>query len=118
MSGGRTAYLVHLLAFGLPVLLLQLWLLGRVWGPRLGALLGCVLPPALWVTAWLLATDELAIASGLWVFGQEKHLGLLLGHVPLEEALFFLLSSLLVAFGLPLLTQRTARTTPSGGGVA
>src|SRR5450631_2518730 len=108
MSEGRTSYLVHLLAFGLPVLALQLLLLAKTFGPRLGALLQAVLPPALLVTAWLVLADELAISGGVWVFGAEKHLGLYLGQVPLEEALFFLLTNLLVACGVPLFSRRTA----------
>jgi lycopene cyclase domain-containing protein len=114
MSEGRTAYLVHLLGFGLPVLLVQLGLLARVFGPRLGAVLRAVLPPALAVTVWLIAADELAIRGGVWAFGPGKHLGLYLGHVPLEEALFFLLTNLLVAFGLPLLSQRAAVARAGG----
>jgi lycopene cyclase domain-containing protein len=117
MSEGRTAYLVHLLGFGLPVLLGQLLLLARVFGPRLGVLLRAVLPPALLVTAWLVLGDELAIRAGVWAFGPGKHLGLYLGHVPVEEALFFLLTSLLVAFGLPLLSRRAAVRAAAGGHV-
>jgi lycopene cyclase domain-containing protein len=108
MSEGRTAYLVHLLVFGLPVLGLQVLLLAKAFGPRLGALFRAVLPPALLVTAWLVLADEFAIAGGVWAFGQTKQLGLYLGHVPVEEALFFLLTNLLVACGVPLFSQRTA----------
>ena len=114
MSEGRTAYLGHLLGFGLPVLLGQLVLLARVFGPRLGALLRAVLPPALVVTVWLVVGDELAIKAGVWAFGPGKHLGLYLGHVPVEEALFFLLTNLLVAFGLPLFSRRTAAASVGG----
>ena len=126
MSEGRTAYLVHLLGFGLPVLLVQLVLLARVFGPRLGALLRAVLPPALVVTVWLVfgpvlsmtvwlvVGDEVAIKAGVWAFGPGKHLGLYLGHVPVEEALFFLLTNLLVAFGLPLFSRRTGAATVGG----
>jgi lycopene cyclase domain-containing protein len=107
VSPGPSAYLLHL-ALGLPVLGLELVLLGRVFGPRTLALLRAVLPPALAVTLWLLLADELAISAGVWAFGQGTHLGLYLFHVPLEEALFFLLTNLLVAFGLPLFSRRAA----------
>ena len=103
---GRTTYLVHLLGWGLPVLFLQLLLLWHAVGPRLGQLLAAVVPPALWVTVWLILGDELAISAGVWRFGAGTHLGLYLGHVPVEEALFFLLTNLLVAFGLPLFAKR------------
>jgi lycopene cyclase domain-containing protein len=114
MTTGRFAYLAHLL-YGLPVLLVQLLLLKRAWGPRLRAILAAVVPPALLVTLWLVLADEVAILSGLWAFGPGKHLGLYLGHVPLEEALFFLITSLLVAFGLPLfMPRRACRAVPGG----
>jgi lycopene cyclase domain-containing protein len=99
-----TAYLGHLLVWALPVLALQLVLLARAWGSRLPLLLRAVLPPALLVTAWLVAADNLAISAGVWAFGPGKHLGLYLGTVPVEEVLFFLCTNLLVAFGLALLT--------------
>jgi lycopene cyclase domain-containing protein len=112
---GPSAYLVHLLGWALPVLALQLLLLAKAWGPRLGALLRAVLPPALGVTAWLVAADNLAISSGVWAFGPGKHLGLRLGSVPVEEVLFFLCTNLLVAFGLALFTPVVPRPPRPGG---
>jgi len=115
MSAGRWAYLLHLLGWGLPVLALQLVLLARAWGPRFPVLVRTVLPPALWVTLWLMLGDELAISRGVWAFGEGSHLGVYLGHVPLEEALFFLLTNLLVAFGLALFTKGEAWHAPALG---
>jgi lycopene cyclase domain-containing protein len=118
MTAGRWAYLLHLLGWGLPVLGLQLGLLARAWGRRFPALLGTVLPPALWVTAWLVLGDELAISRGVWAFGEGSHLGVYLGHVPVEEALFFLLTNLMVAFGLALFSRGGAwRAAPLGDAV-
>lgn len=111
---GPTAYLVHLLAWAVPVLAVQLAVIawryrGHTWG-----VLGAVLPPALVVTAWLVAGDHLAIRAGVWQFGEGKHLGIYLGAVPIEEALFFLLTNLLVVFGLALFWPRgrVAEVTP------
>jgi len=103
---GRTAYLFHLLGWGLPVLFGQLVGLGFLYRERTFAVLRAVLPPALWVTVWLTAGDHLAISAGVWHFGEGKNLGLRLGAVPVEEALFFLLTNLLVAFGLALFSAR------------
>jgi lycopene cyclase domain-containing protein len=117
MNFGRTAYLAHLLVFGLPVLALEVALLQHVWGPRLLVLLRAVLPPALWVTLWLVLADELAISKGVWAFPEGKHLGVYLGRVPVEEVLFFLLTNLLVALGLPLFSKaRPARAAMGGEG--
>jgi len=99
---GPTAYLTHLLAWGLPVLGLQLAVLAWRYRDRTPAVLRAVLPPALVVSAWLVATDHLAIRAGVWEFGEGKHLGIYLGAVPLEEALFFLVTNLLVVLGLAL----------------
>jgi lycopene cyclase domain-containing protein len=106
VTAGPTAYLVHLLVWTLPVLGLQILLLAWVWGHRIGALLRAVLPPPLVVSAWLVLGDHLAISAGVWQFGAGKHLGLRLGAVPVEEVLFFLITNLLVAFGLALFTPR------------
>jgi lycopene cyclase domain-containing protein len=100
---GPTAYLVHLLAWGLPVLGLQLAVLVWRYRDRTSEVLRAVLPPALVVSAWLVAADHLAIRAGVWEFPQGKHLGVYLGAVPLEEALFFLVTNLLVVLGLALL---------------
>ena len=111
---GPTAYLAHLLVWALPVIGVQLAVIawryrGHTWG-----VLGAVLPPALVVTAWLVAGDHLAIRAGVWQFGEGKHLGIYLGAMPIEEALFFLLTNLLVVFGLALFWPRgrAAEVTP------
>jgi lycopene cyclase domain-containing protein len=62
---------------------------------------------------WLVLADEFAISGGVWAFGEKKHLGLFFGHVPVEEALFFLLTNLLVACGVPLFSQRTGAPAPA-----
>ena len=112
----RWAYLIYLLGWAGPFIVLQLGLLTYHFRARTGAVLRAVLPPALIVGTWLAVTDHLAIREGIWNFGEGKHLGLYLGAVPLEEVLFFLLTSVMVALGLTLFTvlvgmvrQREAR---------
>ena len=48
--------------------------------------------------------DHLAISAGIWSFGEGRHLGVYLGAVPVEEVLFFVLTSLLVSLGVALFT--------------
>lgn len=104
MMESRWAYLIHLLAWALPFIGLQLFLLIRHYKDRTGAVLRAVLPPALVVGLYLSITDHLAISTGIWNFGEGRHLGVYLGAVPLEEVLFFLLTSVLVSLGLALFT--------------
>lgn len=92
-------YLGWELVWALPPLILQLSLGGDIlW--RYRRLLLAVLIPAV---LYLSAIDALAIHEGIWTISPHQSLGLLLGgQLPLEEAIFFSLTSLLVAFGLVL----------------
>lgn len=104
MMETKWAYLIHLLGWALPLILLQLVALARHYKERTGAVLRAVLPPALVMGVYLSVADHLAISTGIWNFGEGKHLGVYLGVVPLEEVLFFLLTSILVSLGLALFT--------------
>jgi lycopene cyclase domain-containing protein len=107
MSGlmeSRWAYLVHLLVWAVPLILVQLAVLARHYRARTGAVLRAVLPPAFLVGGYLSLADHLAISAGIWSFGEGRHLGVYLGSVPLEEVLFFVLTSVLVSLGLALFT--------------
>ncbi len=99
---GKTAYLWHLLGWAGPVLLLQALGVWAKYRARTGDVMAAILPPALVVGAWLSFWDHFAIASGVWRFSTEKTLGVKVGAVPVEEVLFFFLTSLLVAFGVAL----------------
>jgi len=109
MMQNEYAYIVHLLGWSLPVLLFQVGMLIHVYGRGAFRVLGAILPPALFVTAWLVAADALAIGIGIWRFGEGRHLGVYLFGVPLEEVLFFLITNLLVAFGLALFRELALR---------
>jgi lycopene cyclase domain-containing protein len=109
MMESRWAYMIHLLAWAVPFILLQLGLLIHHFRGRTWAVLGAVLPPALVVGTYLAVADHLAIRVGIWKFGEGKHLGLYLAGVPLEEILFFLLTSVMVSLGLTLFTVLLSR---------
>jgi lycopene cyclase domain-containing protein len=115
MMDSRYAYLVHLLGWGLPVLALQLGFLVHHYRARSGRVLRAVLPPALLVGTYLSAADHVAIRRGIWVFGGERHVGLYVGAVPLEEVLFFFVTSLLVAQGIALFTAFFERRGRAAG---
>lgn len=60
------------------------------------------------VSTWLYlsATDALAIQSGTWTINPEQSLPLLIGGIlPVEEALFFLITNVLIVFGLTLVME-------------
>ncbi|MFC6796534.1 MULTISPECIES: lycopene cyclase domain-containing protein [unclassified Haladaptatus] len=65
---------------------------------------------ALLVTGYLLVVDWLALILGIWVVSPAHTLGLVAAGIPLEEALFFALTTLLVVQALCLLAWVAART--------
>lgn len=90
---GSWSYLVWLVVWSAPVLLGQ-WLAfpgllahtARRW-----------LPLALTLAAWLAVTDAIGLSSGVWHVSPRTTVGVrLAGVLPLEEALFFLLTTLMV----------------------
>lgn len=99
---GPPTYLAYLLTFTLPVLAIQVavvLILGR------GRSLQYVITPVFAVTAWLTLADHFAIQAGIWRFDETRITGAHLGAVPVEEALFFLSTNLLVALGMILLQR-------------
>jgi lycopene cyclase domain-containing protein len=92
-------YLALELVWALPPILLQLFFgadtLVRHW--RLALL--TILP----MTLYLSAADSLAISAGTWEIDAAQSLGILLGgRLPIEEFVFFMLTTVLVTFGLVL----------------
>lgn len=64
-----------------------------------------LIPP----TLYLAAADALAITAGTWTIDPEQSLPLLIGGLlPIEEALFFLLTNTLVVFGITLVVARVS----------
>ncbi len=106
LLGGQLRYLGLLLIWVAPPLALQRAVAGDLLRPRLAHRARLVLPVAL----WLCTADRLALGDGIWSIAPASSTGVLLLGLPLEEALFFLLTTLLVADGLVLATDRTALT--------
>ena len=95
----RWHYFVHLVGWAGPLIALQ-WAIGwRVFRRNLRA----VFVPAAVMAVFLGSCDSVAIRSGVWTFDARQILGWWIGGVPMEEALFFLLTSLLVTQSLLLL---------------
>ncbi|HMM28579.1 MAG TPA: lycopene cyclase domain-containing protein [Aggregatilineaceae bacterium] len=96
-------YLALQLVWALPPIGLQLAFGADIlWSYRRLVVLG--IGPA---TLYLSAMDTLAIHSGTWTINLDRSLGILLGGtLPLEEAVFFLLTNTLLSFGLVLALAR------------
>lgn len=81
-----------------PILALM-WALGGdlLWRKRSQVTLAFLLP-----TVYLALTDRIALAQGIWEISPAWRLPFELLGLPFEEALFFLLTNMLVAFGMTL----------------
>ena len=102
--GGTWRYLGLLLVWVAPPLALQRAVAGDLLRARTGDRLLVAAPVAL----WLCAADRLALADGVWAISPLSSTGLAVLGLPLEEALFFLLVTLLVTDGLFLATDDRA----------
>ena len=89
----KTTYLYHLLFWMVPVLLIQ-W--GIAWRIFLANKRAVFIPPLVLGTYYTL-TDLVAVGQGIWFFDGNQILGLKLFGLPLEEILFFFITSLLVS---------------------
>ena len=93
-----TMYLGLILVWAAPMLLLQ-WMYGGpwLWTQRRRVALGVTVP-----TIYLCVADRLAIEWGIWHISQRYTVSTEIGGLPLEEALFFLITNVLVVQGLLL----------------
>lgn len=104
LSAPWGTYLGLITAWALPVIALQ-WgfggdLLLRRW--RL-VTIATALP-----TVWLWIADRIAIGGGIWWINPELTTGLAPLGLPVEEALFFLVTNVLVVFGIVLASDEQA----------
>ena len=92
-SFGPYSYFVWLLGWSLPIVLGQ-W---AAFGAFLGRTARRWLPLAVALAAGFAAVDAVGIASGVWRIEAGRTVGIEIGGVlPLEEALFFVLTTLMV----------------------
>ncbi len=87
------------LAWALPPLLVQVLVGGDILWQRWRLVWWVAVPVALYLSC----VDALAIHLGIWTIDPRQSLGVVIGGwLPIEELLFFLLTSALVSFGLVL----------------
>jgi lycopene cyclase domain-containing protein len=101
----KGTYLGLILAWAAPVLALQWAYAGReIWARRRVFALAVVVP-----TLYLWVADAVAIYLEIWRISPAHTLGPSLGVLPLEEAVFFLVTNLLVVQGMILFLHPPAR---------
>ena len=86
-------------AFGADILLAK-------WRPLVAA----ITPPTLYL--WLV--DAIAIQSGTWTIDPVQTTGIKAGPLPIEEMVFFLMTNLIIAFGVTLMLSETSKTRARG----
>lgn len=91
-------YLGLILVWAMPVLMMQWGFGGDIIMRRWRLVLPAVLIPTLYL--WI--ADRIAIAQGIWWISYDLTTGLRPLGLPIEEALFFLLTNVFVVFGLTL----------------
>lgn len=105
-SGWRPGtYLSLILIWSLPPIMLQLAFGANIlWHYRKLVML-TILPVFLYISA----ADSLAIAAGTWTIDPAQSTGLFIGSLPIEEAVFFLVTVVLISFGLTLSLARASQ---------
>ena len=101
VRGGHGLYLGLIMAWAFPVLAGMGWLGGHLIWARRRLVAWAVVP----VTLYLWVADRIAIGLGIWDITDATRTGWELLGLPVEEALFFLVTTLLVAQGLVMLER-------------
>jgi lycopene cyclase domain-containing protein len=97
-------YLAITLVWALPAIAPQLAFGADIlWHHR--RLLGAVI---LTGAGYLSAMDALAIGTGTWTIDPSQSTGIFIGNLPIEEAVFFLVTVALLSFGMTLLLSDTS----------
>ena len=102
LSGGWQpgTYLALELSWALPPIALQVYFGWDILVRYRRLVLATIIP----MTLYLSAADALAIDLGTWTISPSQSLNILLGGVlPIEEFLFFLLTNILLTFGMTLI---------------
>ena len=102
VGGGSWLYLGLIVAWAFPVLSGMWWLGGHLIWARRRLVAWAVLPMTLylWVADWYAITQ-----AGIWTITDATRTGAELFGLPVEEALFFLVTNLMVAQGLVMLER-------------
>lgn len=102
----RVTYLALELSWALPPIILQLAFGGDlIWRQRRVILLAIGIP-----TLYLCIGDAIAIGTGTWTIDPAQSTGILVGNLPLEEIIFFIITNTLVVLGVMLFLAKSSHT--------
>jgi lycopene cyclase domain-containing protein len=100
-----TTYLVLILSWALIPVLLQIAFGADILLANWRLLVAAVAVPTLYL--WLV--DAIAIQSGTWTIDPAQTTGVKAGPLPLEEMVFFLMTNLIIAFGVTLMLSEASK---------
>ncbi|MBL0332372.1 MAG: lycopene cyclase domain-containing protein [Chlorobiota bacterium] len=86
-------YIFHLLVWMLPVIIGQWFIAKKIFLKNIKA----IILPTIIIGTYYSIVDTVAVFDGIWFFDSNQILGLHIGVLPLEEILFFYITSLLVS---------------------
>jgi lycopene cyclase domain-containing protein len=98
----RGLYFALIAVWAAPVCIFQWWYAPRVLARSRKLLAAAIIPPSL----YLCLADLYAIRSGIWSITDATRSGLEIVGLPVEEALFFTITNVMVVQGLVLLLER------------
>jgi lycopene cyclase domain-containing protein len=106
ISGWKSAtYISLILVWALPAILLQLAFGADILWHFRKIVIFVILPVFLYVSI----ADALAISSGTWTIDPDQSLRIWIWALPVEEATFFLVTAMIIGFGLTLSLARASR---------
>jgi lycopene beta-cyclase len=98
-------YLLIMLIWALPPVILQLaYGADILWHER--RLVAAAIVP---LGIYLSATDVLALRVGIWAIDPAQSTGVFIGGLPIEEAVFFFITIILITFGMTLALSEESR---------
>jgi lycopene cyclase domain-containing protein len=106
ISGWKPAtYLSLILVWALPAIMLQLAFGADILWHYRRIIILAILPVFLYISG----ADSLAISSGTWTIDPVQSLGIFIETLPIEEAVFFLITVMIIGFGLTLSLARASQ---------
>ena len=99
-------YLTLILSWALLPVLLQVAFGADILLANWRLLVFAIVTPTLYL--WLV--DAIAIQSGTWTIDPAQTTGIKLGPLPLEEMVFFLMTNLIIAFGVTLMRSEASKS--------